>query len=638
MLALASCSRQALDESAVMQSISASGLSTRTVLDGKKVLWESGDALSVFDGVSNCRFTTSDSGENAVFDGLAVDRDNYYVLYPYNSSATFSGTDITTELQSVQTATNGSFADGANLAAAISTKVGDCHKAAVYNVGCFFKFVVEKTESGITGVELQAIGGEDLSGSVTLGFDNDGVPYAVSGMNGNTVCFANGGVLSPGIYWLVSLPGTLSEGLRITVTTLDGSTSYDFAGMSSLQRNQIYTIGQSLDYPLLAISHEGVLEDQVLVSSTHEGLEEGYNVSKWASWTDAESVRTLMLKAADEGKVYFTDYKYYNYESYDSLRGKCLQYGYPLMFSADLFKASSSYFPAEQTAKIRGNLISVIKKAWAKSRCLPALSWHIENPYADYEKLQGAAPARYFYGSADYPDYPVSQRYVVRHILNNTNGQGDWFDERCRDVAGIINSLVDENGKPIPVIFRLFHELEHNWAWWQLQYYKAGANTTVAEYKELFRLAVTKIRTYCPEAEILFCYNYDRSFGSKDVFLRAYPGDDYVDIMSYDDYAIGNRSKVGTKEETISAMLTRSRIVSDCASEHGKIAALFETNNNSTDEEDQRTFYNEYLRALLDDPKTSLSFVGTWAVNISGDVRKAAFEEFINESDIIFAE
>ena len=83
-------------------------------------------------------------------------------------------------------------------------------------------------------------------------------------------------------------------------------------------------------------------------------------------------------------------------------------------------------------------------------------------------------------------------------------------------------------------------------------------------------------------------------------------------------------------------MLVRSRIVTSCAQSHGKIAALFETNNNSEDETEQATFYSDFVQTMLKDSQTKLSFMGMWAVNLTGDLRKQAFGEFIKESNIIF--
>lgn len=607
---------------------------TKTILNGKSVLWENGDQVSVFDGVDNRQFTTDEDGGNAGFSGTAVPGDSYVVLYPYNPSATITNSVIQTVFTSEQTAVSGTFAKGANVSVGITQGSGDKHSTTMINAGCYLKFTVGNLDK-VRAVEAIGVEGESLSGNVNISFVGE-IPVVVTKDEGLAARLYNGGNAFPsGTYYMVLAPAELSSGLRVRVQLKDGQILvYDFPTVNTLERNNVYSLGQILD--VRELTHEGIESETYVAEVTHEGIFEEEQPSHWASWTDAASVMALLEQAAEEGKTYYTDYKYYNYESYNNLRGKCAEYGYPLMFSADVFKASSSYYPEEETAVIRQNLISVIKTAWAESRCLPLLSWHIENPYADYETLGGAAPSRYRYGTDEYPNYPFYYRYVVRHILNNTYNKGDWFDERCRDVADVINSLVDSSGKPIPIIFRLFHECEHNWAWWQMGYFNSDANCSVSEYISLFQLAVTKFRTYCPNAEILFCYNKDRSFNSEASFLKGYPGDEYVDIMSWDDYSIGNSSKVGTKEQTIESMLNRSRIVTSCAKSHGKIAALFETNNNSEDVTEQATFYSDFVQVMLNDQQTDLSFIGTWAVNLTGDERKQAFAEFIQEPNIIF--
>ena len=609
-----------LEPQAIPMTISIESI-TKTHLDVKNVIWDKGDQISVFDGGSNNQFITEDEGSKVDFNGTAVPGEGIKVLYPYNPDASVSDSHIYTEIPVTQKATKGTFGPQANVSACIAKGTGSNISARMCNVGCYLKFIVDDINNGITSVEVIGGAGESLAGPISISFISDMPVAASKGQNVPVTISNDGRPLELGTYYLVMIPCVLADGLKITLVFDDGkSKTYHVAGVSELVRNEVYSLGDIIDV-------QGI---------THEGLADEEEMSKWATWTDASSAKGLLLQAVDEGKTYFADYKYYNYESYSTLRGKCAEYGYPLMFSADVFKASSSYYPADETAKIRANLISVIKEAWAHSRCMPLLSWHIENPYADYETLGGATPARYRYGTDEFPEYPRAQRYVVRHILNNTNGKGDWFDERCRDVAGIINSLVDVNGKPIPVVFRLFHECEHNWAWWQMQYYDWNANCSVSEYISLFQLAVTKFRTYCPNAQILFCFNKDRSFNSEESFLKGYPGDDYVDIMSWDDYSIGNSAKVGTREETINNMLVRSRIVSSCAQSHGKIAALFETNNNSEDETEQATFYSDFVQTMLKDSQTNLAFLGTWAVNLNTDARKQAFADFIKESNLIF--
>ena len=609
----------------------------KSSLNGNTIGWNSGDRVSVFDESSNSPFVTTDSGSNASFKGTAGNNAHYIVLYPYQESASRLGNVIKTSFLTEQLAVEGSFANGANLSAAITSEVNGLHTAYMCNVGCYLKILVEDVNSQIVSIEATSIGGESLSGGTAISFDSSGVPVAADDHGADTAQLTTGGgVLQTGTYYLVLRPGTLSEGLRVTIAMSDNSTrTYMIPSIRTLERNAVYALTPSVDYDINSVVHEGVEDEVYAALVTHEGMANDI-ASVWSGWTDAASVLRLLHRAAEQRMAYFTDYKYYDYEKNNTLRGKCNTYGYPLMFSADFFKVVSSYYPASTTETIRNNITKIVRAAWAKNRAIPAFSWHMENPYADYELLSGANPARYHYGADEYPDYPASQRYVARQILDNTNEKGDWFDERCQAVAEVINTLVDDSGTPIPVILRLFHECEHSWAWWQLDYFNY-TYCSLDDYKALYRLAVDKIRAYCPDAQILFCYNTDRSFTDVNRYLLAYPGDHYVDIMSYDDYWIGNRAKGDrTRQQTIDDMLLRSRIVSAAAAAHGKVAGLFETNNNSNNEDEQTEFFSTYIRAMLEDEASAISFIGSWSINLTGDARTAAFVDFVSDEKIIF--
>lgn len=80
--------------------------------EGNKILWESGDAISLFDPTGqNNEFTTAQGGAAVTFTGKATEADgNYYALYPYDKDATISGTLISTTLSGVQEPRTGSFA------------------------------------------------------------------------------------------------------------------------------------------------------------------------------------------------------------------------------------------------------------------------------------------------------------------------------------------------------------------------------------------------------------------------------------------------------------------------------------------------------------------------------------------------
>lgn len=258
-VAIIACKKQpvGIDDGTV--TIAVSSTEVKTVLDGKNVLWEIGDEVSVFDGVANCRFVTTQSGSSVSFSGEAKDADSYAVLYPYSSSASYDGC-VHSVLPSEQSLVCGSFDRNANMAAALTIKSGSAHIAQMKNVGCYLKFTVESASSDIVGVSASAIGGESLSGGVKLSFDSSGIPVAQAEDGLSSVSGTMGGeVIQPGTYYLVMMPSSLASGLRITVNLQNGgSRKYDLPALKAIERNQIYAFTTAVDYDITAVVHEKV--------------------------------------------------------------------------------------------------------------------------------------------------------------------------------------------------------------------------------------------------------------------------------------------------------------------------------------------------------------------------------------------
>lgn len=77
----------------------------RAVLNGdRNVVFSADDAISVFDGTANRKFTTTAGGATAAFSGEAADAATYYLLSPYQADASLSDGKITATIPAVQTA------------------------------------------------------------------------------------------------------------------------------------------------------------------------------------------------------------------------------------------------------------------------------------------------------------------------------------------------------------------------------------------------------------------------------------------------------------------------------------------------------------------------------------------------------
>ena len=74
--------------------------STRAAIstsDSKVINWESNDQISIFDGTKNKQFTLTDGAgsTSGKFSGEAEQSTSYTAVYPYQSTASLSGDDVT---------------------------------------------------------------------------------------------------------------------------------------------------------------------------------------------------------------------------------------------------------------------------------------------------------------------------------------------------------------------------------------------------------------------------------------------------------------------------------------------------------------------------------------------------------------
>lgn len=639
-----SCNKEAVpQDSKQEQVIVMSSASTKSQLSGQKILWSPFDEISVFDGNDNCRFVTQSNEYSAVFTGNVSTGDYYYALYPYDNNASINGNVISTELPSEQSVVAGTFAPGANLAVTKTAEVDGVQCGIFRNAGCYLKLNISGAGTGISNITAAAIGGEALSGPVQVQIDETGMPSATDdGGNSYARLVSSNGIFNVGSYYLVLLPNQLSRGLRITVNGSDRELlSYDIDELTGLERNVVYSFTFAEDWLSGSLEIEG-LGEVIDVNATAPDI-----TTDWNDWHSASDVRSLLLSAANSGKTYFSMFKYFNFETSDKITGyKLTTYGLPYIYGVDFYKAFGTFFPIESQLEVRSNLKSIVKKAWRTGRSIPAFSWHLESPYAVYsdfcERQGESMGCRYAYDNGKSDNFPAKYRYQVRDILNNRQIDtlgihclGDWFDDRVREIADFINDMVDDAGNPIPIILRLWHEVEDSWAWWQVASY-SYTNCTKNEYIQLYQLTVTKLRNYCPNAEILFAFCTDRYFDSKNEYLTCYPGDGYVDILGYDDYSIGDASDYyGIKAWALSDMKKRSRNVSSAASDKGKIAALFETNN-VYEGDAARNYYNDYVQEILQDSNTHLSIFQVWSTSENTTEKKEALKEFIRRDNILF--
>ncbi len=205
------------------------------------------------------------------------------------------------------------------------------------------------------------------------------------------------------------------------------------------------------------------------------------------------------------------------------------------------------------------------------------ISWHMDNPYT---------------GKNSWDTTPNSLASILpngeKHQLYTT-----WLDK----AADFFNSLKGKGGKKIPILYRPFHELTGNWFWW------CKNNGSPKEFKELWKFTIDYWRNTKKVHNLIIIYN-TADFMTKEDFMEYYPGNDLVDMLSFDNYIYKNPTEDSTYVKNCQRQL---QIMDEIAKENHKIPAFAETGYEGIPYEN---FWTETLLNAIGNYK--ISYVLVW--------------------------
>jgi uncharacterized protein YjdB len=274
------------------------------------VLWEPGDAITVFAGGKRGSFYAqlTEPSDTAPFRGYWEDDSNgsvmdMWALYPDSWDASFDDESITTILPSRQEAREGSFGREMNLAIAHSTT----GTLQFYNVGGGVRFSVQ--EDGIREVVLSGMDGEVLAGKVRIGFQ-DGRPAVLDVREGkrSISLYAPypGTFKKDTWYYFVAIPGTLEKGFVLDFFQEDGHGTRVFEKTVTVKRSIYGTLTHAdsdVTYSAFSNGSLGFVDDQVkTILTRYFDLDRNGKMSL----LEAAVVRSFQLNEtetrADDGK------------------------------------------------------------------------------------------------------------------------------------------------------------------------------------------------------------------------------------------------------------------------------------------------------------------------------------------------
>ncbi len=169
------------------------------------------------------------------------------------------------------------------------------------------------------------------------------------------------------------------------------------------------------------------------------------------------------------------------------------------------------------------------------------ISWHMKNPITKTTSWD--------------------TQNAVEHILPGGKLH-DYYKLKLDLVANFLSELKNLKGEQIPIIFRPFHEANGSWFWW------GGKNCLPENYMELWKFTKDYLENTKSVNNIIWCFSTDRFYTISE-YLKYYPGDEYVDIIGFDD--------IVSPQHNIKHFSWEIKTIVSIALEKGKLATISET-------------------------------------------------------------
>lgn len=244
------------------------------------------------------------------------------------------------------------------------------------------------------------------------------------------------------------------------------------------------------------------------------------------------------------------------------------------------------------TPKQEGDVVAQIKKAYARGGII-TVSSHFDNPITDQQK--GVWPV-----GTSWDKTPAVVAALPGGEFNSVyNG---YLDQ----LADWANNLKDDNGKLIPVIFRILHENTGSWFWW------GNEQSTPEQYKQLYQYTVEYLRDTKGVHNFLYAYSPNNFPEATEAnYLERYPGDAHVDVLGFDTYGSAENNADWFKN-----VVDNAALVARMAEARGKVPVISEIGIRAPDIEAGK-YDNQWYRKLIaglkaDKDARNISFLLTW--------------------------
>lgn len=242
--------------------------------------------------------------------------------------------------------------------------------------------------------------------------------------------------------------------------------------------------------------------------------------------------------------------------------------------------------------KQEGDVVGQIKKAYARGGII-TISSHFDNPKTDSKKGVWPTGTSWDQTAAVVDALPGG---AYHHIYKGYLDQlADWAF-----------ALKDDQGKLIPVIFRILHENTGSWFWWGEQ------QSTPEQYKRLYQYTVEYLRDKRGVHNFLYAYSPNNFWEVNEAnYLERYPGNAWVDVLGFDAYGPAENNA-----DWFNNVIANAALVARMAEARGKIPVISEIGISAPDIEAGK-YDNQWYRKLIaglkaDKDARTIAFLLTW--------------------------
>lgn len=256
---------------------------------------------------------------------------------------------------------------------------------------------------------------------------------------------------------------------------------------------------------------------------------------------------------------------------------------YPAVYGWDVGGFEDEELLESRYGYSRDDMIRWAKEAYERGGVV-TYAWHKSNPLT---------------GGSFYDKTPAMHAIVPG---------GEKHEDYKRTLDALADFFIDHG--EVPVIFRPWHEHNGDWFWWGKGF------VSEEDYIAVWRFTVDYLKNEKGVHNLIYAFSPDRSRmdmdKGKQAYMYGYPGDDYVDIIGFDNYwDVGHLGNQKSAEQRHADFVRSLELVVGIAEDKNKVAALTET---GLDTLKDPNWYTEVLLAGIEANETTrkIAYVQVW--------------------------